>query len=72
MQIFKHASAQVRRTVRNSGLKGVDYGLKCGFGIGYGLGAGFVQKPSTARALQNSLIVVKGKPLHIGRLLIAH
>lgn len=45
-------SMQVRRRVRSSGLKGVDAGIMCGFGVGYGFGAGLVIKPSALHALK--------------------
>ncbi|BDA46480.1 hypothetical protein COCOBI_08-5730 [Coccomyxa sp. Obi] len=46
------AGSEVRRRVRSSGIKGVDAGVMCGFGVGYGFGAGLVLKPSALHALQ--------------------
>ncbi|CAL8462609.1 g2142 [Coccomyxa elongata] len=50
--IIGGGGSQVRRRVRSSGMKGVDAGLMCGFGVGYGFGAGLVLKPSALHALQ--------------------
>ena len=51
---------QVRSRVRSSGMKGVDAGLMCGFGVGYGFGAGLVLKPSALQAVQRGVQELSG------------
>ncbi|KAK9906733.1 hypothetical protein WJX75_007034 [Coccomyxa subellipsoidea] len=52
---------RVRRRVRSSGMKGVDAGLMCGFGVGYGFGAGLVLKPSALQAVQRGVQELSGR-----------
>jgi len=56
-------SMQMRSRVRSSGVKGIDAGLMCGFGVGYGFGAGLMLKPSALQAAQAGLQSVSREPL---------